>query len=285
MGKVAEAEAMKLWTLKTDLEELNLPTLTGTSTSVGHGTIDAATLGQQLTAAWSGFPKNPHPNQFPAQVQTWESQSPPKVATAIAEAVNNALIKSAQQTATFLTQIDTPLKQYGGAVSEFVRKAIKQATTTVLAQERRNEILWWKETLYSQSRNRGYRGLNPAEAAVLTALDLHLMLKLPVAPQSVDYLLRETVRSALSPRTEQISLADFAVTMERDEHKLDLPSLLSANIPAGRCSLLDFLTGVLLEKWQSSALRIQTGITPTRTMPAEEIAVIIFHDLQTRRLV
>jgi cation transport regulator ChaB len=280
LGQVAEAEAAKLWALKTDFGEIKLPRWSPANLEVKYGTVDRETLSSGLSAAATNLANRIHPQHFPP----WLAESAPKAAAAIGEAVDAAMKSSAESLTSTFSKIDVPLKNHIAAVNVAVKEAIERAVASVVAQQRRNALLWWKETLYSESRKRGYRGLNSTEVAILMALDLHREV-LPFAPQSIEYLLRESIRDALPGGIVPIALSSFIDDLTRDENQLSMLELLPEFSATGRSGLLNFARGVLANQWPATDLLKHTGLRPEQLLSPEELSVLLFNDLQARRLV
>lgn len=288
MGDQAEAEAVKSWAVKPAVSEAKIPALDLTAEKITYATIDKAKLSEALQRAvgplGSTNPIN-HNQYWPhAQPQQWAQEFGPRAADAIKQQADPALKATAESVAAQSQKLEASLKKFGAALADAVQKAVKQTTTGTLAQQRRSALLWWKETLYSEGRKRGYRGLNASDAPLLMAYDLHKEV-LPFTPQSVDYLLRETVRSALPMNLNPIKLSAFIDELKRDEQSLALADLLPEPPGKGRLGLLGFTAGVLRGLWTVSTLTNRTGILPTRSLTPDELAVVMFHDLQAQQLI
>ena len=58
--------------------------------------------------------------------------------------------------------------------------------------QRRTNLLWWKEALFSPSARMSYRDMSASDAAALMAFDMHRQIP-TFSPASVAAFLRETV--------------------------------------------------------------------------------------------
>ena len=287
MGDQAEAEAVKSWTVKPASLELKVPTLDLAAEQLSYGTIDKAKLADALLRAAGPLGSTNPPNHNPYwshNNQQWAQEFGTRAADAVKQQADIALKTSGEGVVAHFKRLETPLKKFGAALGDTVQKAVKQAVNGTLSQQRRSALLWWKETLYSESRKRGYRGLNTADTSVLMAHDLHKEV-LPFTPQSVDYLLRETMRSAQPSSLNPVKLSAFIDDLKRDEQALALSELFPEVTETGRLGLLDFSVGVLRGQWPASALTDRTGLLPTRSLPPDELAVVLFHDLQAHLLI
>ncbi len=172
---------------------------------------------------------------------------------------------------------------YNAIANEIVNKALQGA----IVNERRNSLLWWRETLYSLSFKRGYRSLSSAVATVTMAYDLHLQMP-AFYPQSVEYLLRETVRATLDVREESgvVSVTAFCRDLLESEEKFGLIQLLGQSPEEHeRIPLLDFIKQILTtQNLDSQNVRNKVGIDPEKQISFGNLAVWLFRDLQARKL-
>ena len=80
------------------------------------------------------------------------------------------------------------------AISDHLTKTLQAVSTASAGLQRRTNLLWWKEALFSPSARISYRELSPTDAAVLMAFDMHQQIP-TFSPASVAAFLRETVVS------------------------------------------------------------------------------------------
>lgn len=89
------------------------------------------------------------------------------------------------------SQLEESLNELNDELSQFSQKVLTQQTHRNL----RNELLWWRQTLYSPILQKGYRNLDPFVAAFTIANDLHRLLD-GIYPTSVEFLMQEVFRAA-----------------------------------------------------------------------------------------
>lgn len=193
----AEAEWATPSSIKVSAPELELPALRAPKVTPGR-TNRPALLGKTRGAAGPNYqdPENgstatggngywPHNNPQP-----WATEFGNRMAEAIADAVDGAIA------ATKVDQADlaAPFKAVVANISGFVNDALQAVNNATLGLQRRTNLLWWKEALFSPSARVGYRDLPPAVASTLMAFDLFQQVP-TFSPASVAAFLFEAVES------------------------------------------------------------------------------------------
>jgi GTPase-associated system helical domain len=121
------------------------------------------------------------PNQhWPNAGQPWSNQFSPRMTTAIAESVD----AMADVVSNAWAKRDQAM---GEAMS-----AAQASPGAMQILDRRLNLVWWRQSLYSPSARRGYREMPPLAAAAQMASDVFRSVP-PFSPQSVEYFLREAV--------------------------------------------------------------------------------------------
>jgi hypothetical protein len=157
------------------------------------------------------------------------------------------------------------LKEYVVAVGAKVREVVTAQDQIMKAVRLRNELLWWRMAAFSDRLSRGYTELDPADVAIATALDLHEMVP-PIAPIAVEHLLADLVRHVAGS-----NVGTPVLTLATAEQAGALPAA-SDDTPA---TLIDAIAG-----------KSESPVVPAgQELTAERAAVLLFRDLQARRLV
>ena len=128
---------------------------------------------------------NPH---FPQQSQHWVGEYGNRSAAAIADAIDEVVAKIE------VSQPDLaePFNQLATVVSNHVEGTLKAVSAAAAGLQRRTNLLWWKEALYSPTAQRSYREFPVSVAAAQMAFDLSKNVPL-FSPASVSAFLGETV--------------------------------------------------------------------------------------------
>lgn len=131
----------------------------------------------------SGNPHWPQANQA-----HWPAEFGERSAKAIAEMID-AVVGSVG-----IEQSDQsePMRAFSAGVTEHVATALRAVSGATAGLQRRTNLIWWKETLFSPSAHLSYRDLPPGAAAAQMAFDLHKQVP-TYSPASVSAFLFEAV--------------------------------------------------------------------------------------------
>jgi len=288
MGAIAEAKAIDEWAQSLDVESKALPPI---SLKVnGKVVVDEAKLRSHLAAAAgpsnaqgqpSGDEPNPHwPNQNANWVTSFAQRGAKGLAEVISETVNTlpSLINKG---------LNAELSEVLAALNATVEGTVTQLLKSAVADQRRNRLLWWRETLYSPTLQRGYRQLDAPLAAFMMAYDLHT--EVPAhSPQSVEFLLREAVRAKQSadpkPDTVEIEKLIGKIAQYEDIKSLKKEIGHASNI-AGRKPLLGCIQAAVSGEAQTGKqLTASLGFKNDTPFSLEDFAVWVYRDLQSQRL-
>jgi hypothetical protein len=135
---------------------------------------------------WGGNGSNQYyPNNNPQQ---WSASFSEKMSAAIADELETM----AKGLAPAPVDLAGPLSALATAVGTHVQKALESFSGATAGLQRRTNLLWWKEALYSPSAHESYLDLPLYEAAALMALDLHEQVP-TYSPASVASFLKEAI--------------------------------------------------------------------------------------------
>ena len=285
MGEKLEKKATSEWATNTEVKSAKFPVW---NLELGSVKIDPDEFTQLFAAAAGPSDEQgtalQNANRFwPATNQhtQWAHQFAPRAARAVAAVAN----KAAESIFAALQPLEGNLQKHGAAVNAAVHAATNAAVASVIAQQRRSDLLWWKQTLFSESRRRSYRGLTGASAAILMAHDLTQSLPAFV-PQSVEFLLRETLRDAVPPSNSLTTFEELLADLKKDAQGLALGELLEGGeVSDGRLCLATFVEEMLAGRLQPEDLGKRVGLNLKDKIAAEELSVWVFRDLQARRLI
>ena len=223
------------------------------------------------------------PQYIQQQPQVWASEFGSKLGVALSDALEANLVGSA------LEPIDVapPLKALAQAVSVHVERALAAFGGATAGLQRRTNLLWWKEALYSPSAHASYRDLPAFEAAGLMALDLHGLV--PVySPASVSAFLDESIR--LLPASAGASEPVLTLVSEAriSDAMAPLREIAALMVPpaTGRGPLLSLIghvgtPGVLDEP----SLRLFGGLGVETALSPSAWGTWLFRELQAARAV
>jgi hypothetical protein len=150
------------------------------------------------------------------------------------------------------------------------------------ADHYRADLLYWKEALYSPSKKDSYRQLSSDGAVYWAARDLHARVP-HFHPISVEYFLRETVRSAVGEKEikKKLTFEQFIAAAIVD---IEAKDVTSSGLDENRLTPLQAIEAVAAKKLEASAAANRVGIPAQSAIQRDEIAMLLFRDFQARRL-
>ncbi len=190
----AEAEWATPGSISVPPMKYSAPKLSAPEVRVGEVPTGALQTGMMAAAGpttlnQQGSAVHTNGNQHsPQQQQHWVSEFGRRAGTAIADAVNAAL----GEIEVNQPDLAQPFGKLAEAVSGYVDETLKAVSAATAGLQRRTNLLWWREALFSPSAGTSYRTLPPSVAAALMALDMFDAVPL-FSPASVSAFLGEAV--------------------------------------------------------------------------------------------
>lgn len=236
------------------------------------------------SAAGPWGPTNPNPHQF-NNPSAWSQEFANKMSVAIAETLDGI----AEELAPTPVDISSPLSTLAKAVTAHVDKALASFSGATAGLQRRTNLLWWKESLYSPSVHASYLDLPPFEASALMALDLHEQVP-TYSPASVSAFLREAIRCLPVEEGDQGNgrrdVGDLLHDARTTAFMRPFRALAAqyAPEPVGRGPLLSLIghprdSGAI----EATTLRTLGGVDASTKMTPSEWGTYLFRELQTAR--
>lgn len=250
--------------------------------------IDQDELKAEIHSAagpWGPHNANPHqPNNNPS---AWSQVFSEKLSRAIADAIDGI----ANELVPAPVDLSVPLSALAKAITAHVDKALVSFSGATAGLQRRTNLLWWKEALYSPTAHASYLDFPPFEASALMALDLHELVP-TYSPASVSAFLRETIRCLPAEEGDQgnakrevAALLHNARTSEFMQPFRTLASQYAPE-PVGRGPLLSLIGhhrgGDVIE---ATMLRAFGGVDASAQMSPSEWGIYLFRELQAARAI
>lgn len=235
-------------------------------------------LDAMVHSGWNpsaGGGKNPH-----HQGQNnwhWPKYMAEHSAAGITEVVNTALSQQNKSLSTISSSLQKSLDDFFAQLQPFFEDLNNSFAN------KRSELLWWKQALFSRSLNISYRSLNQLNAAVCMAHDLAEQVG-AIYPESVDYLLRETLKDVLGEQAaEEHPLTDWL--KESFSLHQNIQSALKGYAEQGeqRKPLLNAWANAL-HSGETTNFSTETGIDKKAKLTLSDLAVWLFHGLQAQKL-
>jgi GTPase-associated system helical domain len=237
--------------------------------------IQAAAGPQSVTG-----PTNGNPN-WPQASPQWVSEFGARLAEAIGEVADSV----ADGASIGPIDFSKPLQQLTKAVSGHVDTTLNAVSEATAGLQRRTNLLWWKEALFSPSARMSYREIPGSTAAALMAFDLHQQVPI-FSPASVAAFLREAILTL--PTVDQQTRPIRELLEEVCNAKsLTVLREVAADLvapPAGRGPVLALIghrrSGPALDE---RTFRDLVGVDGKTQLTASAWAVWIFRELQAAR--
>lgn len=270
--------AKENWTLLTEVKHdklsIEIKELTGV-------TIDKATLQKKLEDASGpnkadGTPNYESPNpHWPNANNNWSFQFAPRAAQGITEVVNKALKGQAKELSLTHNQIQ-----------EVIIKLLNKAQTEILQNnsilQLRAQLLWWKESCYSTTLKRSYRGLRNGLLQTALANDYAILVPY-IYPTIIEYFLKETYYNLTSLEDNKIKMSELLKHIETSSS--DLRTVFSEfTSEEGRVSLMSYVRGLVWNKYTLKQFKKLVGIPESIEITFVEYMLWIFHDLQAFKI-
>ena len=292
-----EERSEKEWAVPTSISKLGIKFKPPTTEEIRISSkkVNITSLSQKLMAAAGPHATSPENGQLETNgnphwpqndPESWNYEFSRRTAETVGEAINKSV------GGLSVEGIDLPAftKDMTLAISDHLTKISQAVSNATAGLQRRTNLLWWKEALFSPSAQMSYRDMTSFNAAVLMAFDMHQQIP-TFSPASVAAFLRETVVVALPTldRKETVSIRELIEkTCDADvlsPLRTEAGNLVSAPT-AGRCSILAVIGhSHALHQLDDQGFRDCIGITPDSEVTLPDWSVWIFRELQAARAI
>lgn len=288
MGNISEDEALKEWTIDREIKNIRIPNFK-IEVKKTKKVVDQKQLTEYFIAASGpqgedGVARNDPNANWTNGNQSWSYQFAPRAAKGVTIEVNKALELQNNDIHQFFSSFEKQATSYFTKLKRDVSSALKDTIQSSLAIERRSQLLWWKESLYSKSQKKSYSDLTEFQCSIAMPFDLFDLLPAK-CPVSVDYILKETFNS-INSKENKIKLFDYLTKIEQPENKSFLEKyFIQGNQSSGRVELNLFISEIVFSKVNiKSEMISKIGITQDAEIKYSELAIWILHCLLAKRL-
>lgn len=288
IGKKVEEVSRKNWSILENAKIDTIDPIEVTLPKVSKGKVVEGELQDHLLAAaghagWvaqAGGGENPQPPNNPLWAKFFAERAGEK----LSEEINAALSTQNQSLTSISKSIQESINSYFSNLKPHLDQVSSSILQSSQSLNKRSDLLWWKQALYSPRLDSGYRILDPFPMAVAMAVDLADKVS-PIHPKSVDYFLKETLRDVLSDETDnKVAIAGLLEQLQQfsDAEKQMLEDLCNEN--EGRKSLGACIVDMVKEKINVDEFFKCTGLENGTKVSLGELIVWLFHDLQANTL-
>ncbi len=290
IGKKVEEVARNSWGIVENTQIDSIAQIELAVPKIGQGKVGEDALKGHLLAAavhsgWAaqaGGGENPHTqaqNNF-----NWPQFFSERAAQGLSEEINAAFLSQNKSLISILNSIQKSIDTYLSNLKPHLEQVSSSILQSSQSLNKRSDLLWWKQALYSPKLDVGYRKLDPLLLAMVMAIDLADSVS-PIYPKSVDFFLEETLRDVLGDEIEKnIVLTELLekFTLFSDTEKFLLEKLYDESEnrkPLGVC-----ISGVLKGEMTADEVFKYTGIEKSTKISLGELTIWLFHDLHANTL-
>lgn len=253
--------------------------------------VNATSLRQKLTAA--AGPKYNSPNQGVLNTEGnpyWQHNDPANWNYEFGRRAAQTLADAIKQMIGGLSvegiDLQSFTKETARTLSAHLTKTLQAVSTASAGLQRRTNLLWWKEALFSPTARISYRAMTSHDAAALMAFDMYQQIP-TFSPSSVAAFLRETVLTL--PTLNEDETVPIRELMEKTGKaellsplRTEAAQLVSA--PEGRCSVLAMIGNLdAMHQLDDSGFRDRVGLNQDTELTLPDWSVWIFRELQAAR--
>jgi len=181
----------------------------------------------------------------------------------------------------------------GKGITDTINKVSKKQVAEITASQKdfirqnsllqmRTQLLWWKEASYSPSIKSSYGGLRDGILQTVLAYDYSSFIPL-MYPISVDYFLKETHKLLSVSAEKKVKISDILKLIEAGRESLK-SVLLDYSGEEARIALMNFIAGLVHEKYKAKQFKNFVGIPDTTELSFSEFTIWLFHDFHSAKI-
>ena len=291
IGNKVEEVGRRNWSILENAKIDTLDSIELTLPKISQGKVGEAEFQGHLKAAavHSGWAANAggvgeNPRQQTHGNWEWPVFFAERAAKGLSEEINAAL--STQNKS--LTSISNSIQEALGSYLADLKPYLEQVSSSILQSSqslnKRSDLIWWKQALYSHRLDSSYRILGPLVLAVSMAVDLTDIVS-PIHPKSVDFFLKEALRDVLGDETDkEVAVTELLEQLQQlsDAEKQLLENLCNEN--KSRKSLGACMADMMKEKMNADEFFKCTGLEKRAKISLGGLTIWLFHDLHANTL-
>jgi len=288
LGDKVEEYALAQWTIDKEPKTIRISNFKFEFEKVKIS-VDTKQLEEYLIAASGPHGEdgvgreNPNPH-WSSTGGSWSYEFAPRAAKGITKIVNDSLSQQSTQINTKLLELEKQSNEYFAKLKKDISISLKDTIQSSVAVERRSQLLWWKETLYSISQRKSYREMNVFQATIAMAFDLFKLLP-SICPVSVDYILKETFLELNNDETTT-TIKDFLLEINKKGNE-DFLNYYYPEVKkdSNRVDLVSYMSEIVDKQISiETDMNDRIGVLGETEMKFEDIAIWILHSLLANKL-
>jgi hypothetical protein len=282
LGEIAEKDAIQEWSLIEEEPKLKLGMLKVGNLNFTAIKLDPEKFKTKFSQALSNSPSG-HGPQHGLNEPNYQQHFITKTTEAVSDTFNSAFegINKSINSANFESSINKFFTEFKKSLDA----NLKISFSSLVAVERRSKLLWWKESLYSPSQKKSYRGIDKNLLPIIMSADL--VSQVPqITPISVDFLLKETLFLLNEKQDSLTKFKNYLTEISKESLKSILKSyFFNMDETSSRISITDFISLLINDRVNIKDFKAKTGIDLNEEITFGELSVVVMHDLLTQRLI
>ena len=280
IGHIYEQEAESQWNASANIK-FGSPEQVTLNATISNSQVSAETFSADLKAA-SAHTQYGGENQYQTQqYNVWPNFFSTRAGEGLAKEINRALTAQGNGLKKGLEGYNTQLNQYFSGLGKYFEDISKQMITGTQTIQRRSQLLWIKEALFSVGQKTSYRDVSKSDLPFVLAKDMQTLVTV-IYPISVDFFMKEILRSTVNDADTKIP---FSNLLEADRLK-NTQSILGtqSTIDSSRKSLTNYILRLASNQTAIEQMESETGINPESEISLADFTVYLLHDLQSVKL-
>jgi hypothetical protein len=281
IGRTYEEKAEEQWVSHKELLLDNFKQIT-INVTLTTSQVSTETITTELKAASNSQNQNGGANPYQSsQGNPWSNFFSIRVGEGLSKEINRALTSQETNLKKGLEGYSTQFNEYFVGLGEYFKNISKQMILRTQSLQRRSQLLWIKEALFSVGQKKSYRDISKYNLPFVLAKDMQSLIT-PIYPTSVDFFIKEILRSVLDNADEKLSLS---ILLASDNLQCVQNILGNQNIDEfSRKSLTNYIQRLALNQTNIAQLENETGIKPESQISLTDFTVYLLHDLQSIKL-
>lgn len=280
IGNIYEQEAESQWKASSEIQFTN-PAQVSLNTTITSPQVSADTLAADLKAASAH--KN-YGGENPGGTQNWDTWPvffSTRAGEGLSKEINRALTLQGNSLKKGLDGYNTQLNEYFSGLGKYFENISKQMILGTQSIQRRSQLLWVKEALYSVGQKTSYRNISKSDLPFVLAKDMQSLITF-IYPVSVDFFTKEILRNIIDDADTKVS---FSNLLGADKLK-NIQNIFGtqSTIDTSRKPLINYIQRLVSNQTTIEQMECETGIKANSEISLADFTVYLLHDLQSIRL-
>lgn len=289
LGRNYERASREIWAVADFKLTSKLPDFTNADLQLKYNTVNKASLKQKLQAAAGPHINEPAHNTATNGNPNWPNHNPQAWATEFgriaSEGISAAMDKisktNSDEIASYFSESNNKLNEFLGQIKPYFETLGSSLINKSNSLDLRSQLLWLKESQYSNSFDDSYREADSTHLPFFIAKDITDIIP-KLYPVSVDHFAKEIARVSNPDADSPIFVTEAIEAGSKNER---VKALINSDQEVqGRITLYTFIAGCFSRKYNKEDLAKHTGIKNETAILKTELLVWLLHDMQALKL-